>query len=567
MNRIWLMLSLPRFEGDPEKTRHAQLLHVVSLALLFVFILLIFANLVFNSESGRAINVVFAALAILQIITQALIKRGYIRTAGYILLILSWISITWVASRFDGVRSTTLFGYFTIILTAGYIYGWRTVTLFTTWSILAVWTLALYEEWGISTPVMDKPMSIAINLTALFIFSSVQIYFIISMLKKSLREADLELRERQRIEQELRSEQERLALAFDASKMGTWTWDIETGAVSWSDKIEALFGMNPGEFDGKYDSYLALIHPEDLPDLQQAIGRALSESDYHYVVEHRLIWQSGETRWLEGRGKVYRNADGRPVRMAGTVVDITDRKRSEAERERLIQELAAKNTELEQFTYTVSHDLKAPIITIKGFLGFLEQDAAAGNQVRLQKDMERINGAVDKMHHLLNDLLELSRIGRMLNAPEPVNFGALVNEALELLQGRLQASAPQLKIANDFPIVLGDRRRLLQVIQNLIDNAVKFAGKQPVPVVEIGSRGFENEMPVFFVRDNGIGIAPEYHKRIFGLFNKLDPLAEGTGVGLAIVKRIIEFHGGRIWVESEVGQGTAFFFTLPQPEK
>ena len=113
----------------------------------------------------------------------------------------------------------------------------------------------------------------------------------------------------------------------------------------------------------------------------------------------------------------------------------------------------------------------------------------------------------------------------------------------------------------------GDRRRLLEVVQNLIDNAVKFAGKRPMPVVEIGSRGFENEMPVFFVRDNGIGIAPEHHERIFGLFNKLDPLAEGTGVGLAIVKRIIEFHGGRIWVESEAGQGATFFFTLPQPEK
>jgi PAS domain S-box-containing protein len=563
MNRIWLMLSFPRFEGDPEKTRHAQLLHVVSLALFFVFVLLIFVNLAFSTESGRVVNVVFAALAILQIITQALIKRGRVRVAGYILLILSWISITWVASRVDGIRSTALFAYFTIILSAGYIYGWRTVTLFATWSILAVWVLAFYEERGLSAPVMDEPMSIAFNLSALFIFSSIQVYFIVNMLKKSLREADQELRERQIIEQQLRNEQERLALAFDASKMGTWNWYIEAGAVAWSDKIEVLFGMGHGEFDGKYDSYLALIHPDDLPGLQQAIARALSEPDYHYVVEHRLIWPNGETRWLEGRGKVYRNAEGRPIRMAGTVVDITERKRGEEERERLIQELAAKNTELEQFTYTVSHDLKAPIITIKGFLGFLEQDAAAGNQARLQKDMERINGAVDKMHHLLNDLLELSRIGRMMNSPEPIAFEKLIDEALEILQARLQVVSPKIIIGQDFPVLYGDRRRLLEVVQNLIDNAVKFAGKQSEPVVEIGSRGFDHGMPVFFVRDNGIGIAPEHHERIFGLFNKLDPLAEGTGVGLAIVKRIIDFHGGRIWVESEKGKGAAFYFTLP----
>ncbi len=563
MNRLWLMLSLPHFDDDPEKTRHAQLLHVVSLALLIVFIPLIIVNLALDTQFGKAFNTILIASAFLQMIVQILIKRGYVRAAGYVLLILSWVSITWIASQFDGVRSVLLFVYFTIILSAGYIYSWRTVTLFTSWSILAVWVLALYEDWGISKPVMDTPIGIAINLTGLFVFSSVQIYFIINILKKSLREADQELRERLRIEQILRSEQERLALALDASKMGTWNWDIETGAVSWSDKIETLFGMSKGEFDGKYDTYLALIHPEDFPNVQQAIAHSLSTPDYYYVIEHRFIWRSGEIRWLEGRGNVYRNAEGHPIRMAGTVVDVTERKRSEAERERLIHELAAKNTELEQFTYTVSHDLKAPIITIKGFLGFLEQDVAAGNQARLQRDMERINGAVEKMHDLLNDLLELSRIGRMINSPEPVAFGDLVNEALEILHGRLQESAPQIKVDQDFPAVQGDRRRLLQVVQNLIDNAVKFSGRQPEPVIEIGTRGSENGMPIFFVRDNGIGIAPEHHERIFGLFNKLDPLADGTGIGLAIVKRIVEFHGGQIWVESEVGKGAAFLFTLP----
>ncbi|MEP7135234.1 MAG: ATP-binding protein [Chloroflexota bacterium] len=564
MNRLWLMISLPHFEDDPEKTRHAQLLHVVSLALLIVFIVSIIVNLALDTQFGKAINAILIASALLQVVILVLIKRGYVRAAGYILLILSWISITWIASRFDGVRSVTLFAYFTIILSAGYIYGWRTVTLFTSWSILGVWVLAFYEDWGISKPVMDTPISIAINLTGLFIFSSVQIYFIINFLKKSLRDADQELRERLRIEQVLRSEQERLALALDASKMGTWNWDIETGTISWSDQIEALFGIGKGEFDGKYDTYLSLIHPEDLPNVQQEIGRALVTPEYHYVIEHRLIWHNGETRWVEGRGNVYPNAAGRPNRMAGTVVDVTERKRGEAERERLIHELAAKNTELEQFTYTVSHDLKAPIITIKGFLGFLEQDAAAGNQARLQRDVERINGAVEKMQDLLNDLLELSRIGRMLNSPEPIAFGTLVNEAIELLQGRLQASVPQIKVDQNFPAVQGDRRRLLEVVQNLIDNAVKFSSKQTEPVIEIGTRGLDNGMPVFFVRDNGIGIAPEHHERIFGLFNKLDPLAEGTGIGLAIVKRIIEFHGGRIWVESAVSKGATFYFALPQ---
>jgi signal transduction histidine kinase len=153
-----------------------------------------------------------------------------------------------------------------------------------------------------------------------------------------------------------------------------------------------------------------------------------------------------------------------------------------------------------------------------------------------------------------------------MNAPEPISFRNLIDEALDVLQGRLQSSAVQVRVTGEFPVVYGDRRRLLEVLQNLIDNAVKFSAGQSAPVVEIGCEGSENDMPVFFVRDNGIGIPAEHHERIFGLFNKLDPMAEGTGVGLALVKRIVEFHGGRIWVESEAGRGAKFLFTLPQAQ-
>ena len=383
---------------------------------------------------------------------------------------------------------------------------------------------------------------------------------------KSASEARGQLKERQRVEAILLEERERLNLALNAAKMETWSWNIETGTVSWSAGIEAMFGMGKGQFNGKYETYLSLIHPEDLPALQKAIDHALSDAKFDYVVEHRLVRQKDELCWLEGRGKVFRGDSGEPIRMAGTVVDITERKRSEAERERLIQELAAKNTELEQFTYTVSHDLKAPIITIKGFLGYLQEDALGGKQERLRRDIERIGGAVDKMHILLNELLELSRIGRMMNTPETIDFHELVGEALDIVQGRLKNGLIKIQESEGPIFVQGDHRRLLEVLQNLIDNAAKFMGPQPAPLIEIGCGGYENEKPILFVRDNGIGIAPEHHERIFGLFNKLDPLAEGTGIGLALVKRIVEYHGGRIWVESTLGKGTAFFFVLPPGE-
>lgn len=245
------------------------------------------------------------------------------------------------------------------------------------------------------------------------------------------------------------------------------------------------------------------------------------------------------------------------------VRDISQRKWVETEREKLIKELEEKNSELERFTYTVSHDLKSPLITIKGFLGFLQQDAASGNIARLKSDIRRIADATDKMQSLLNELLELSRVGRLTNPYQTIPFGEIVKEALEIVHGRLQNNETQIHVDDGLPTVYGDRQRLVEVMQNLIENAAKFTQAVSAPRIEIGFSGTEEGKPIFFIRDNGVGIDPLHHDRIFGLFNKLDANSEGTGIGLTLVKRIIEVHGGRIWVQSEAGKGAAFFFTLP----
>jgi signal transduction histidine kinase len=246
--------------------------------------------------------------------------------------------------------------------------------------------------------------------------------------------------------------------------------------------------------------------------------------------------------------------------------ELNERERVEAKHEKAIQELETKNAELERFTYTVSHDLKSPIITISGFLGLLEADAKSGNTEKFKGDLQRINEAAEKMQRLLNELLELSRIGRITNPPSNTPFAKVVEDALLLTRGRLMAGNIRVEVEKELPIVSGDRPRLVEVLQNLIDNAAKFMGDQPEPCIEIGARK-EGDRQVFFVKDNGIGINPSYHERIFGLFDKLDPHTEGTGVGLALARRIVEVHGGRIWVESQgKDKGSMFCFTLPVKE-
>ena len=250
--------------------------------------------------------------------------------------------------------------------------------------------------------------------------------------------------------------------------------------------------------------------------------------------------------------------------MADQIANALENARLFTERALLINELETQNTELERFTYTVSHDLRSPLVTIRGFLGYLRQDAASGDLTRFDKDMTRIANAVNKMQDLLNDLLELSRIGRVMNPPKDIPFEQIVRESIELISGALERGGVEVEVQSDLPVIRGDQIRLVEVMQNLISNAIKFMGDQAEPRIEIGTTALAADgNPIFFVRDNGIGIEQQYHERIFGLFNRLDPDIDGTGIGLTLVRRIIEVHNGKIWVESQPGHGTSFLFTLP----
>jgi len=226
-------------------------------------------------------------------------------------------------------------------------------------------------------------------------------------------------------------------------------------------------------------------------------------------------------------------------------------------------ELEAKNSEMERFVYTVSHDLRSPLMAMRGFAACLREDVENGDRRMIEADLARMEGAATRMDRLLTDALELSRIGRAVSPPEETPFEEIAAEALDQTEEAVRAKRIEVSVAEGLPAVYVDRLRMVEALVNLIENCAKYAAAGPRPKIDIGFRGGDDDEPVFFVRDNGPGIATDQQEKVFGLFYKVDKNSNGTGAGLAIVKRIIEVHGGRVWIESEPGKGCAVCFTLP----
>jgi len=366
--------------------------------------------------------------------------------------------------------------------------------------------------------------------------------------------------ERKHVDDALRESEKCLAEAQTLAHLGNWTQNLATGAVDGSTEARRIFGFDPVQPICHQD-VVDRIAKEDLAVYMDAFRRIQDRGETEEL-DFRIERAPGDVRWIHLAAEARKDDEGRVRDLFGTVLDITDRKRAEDEREELIGALEVQNAELERFTYTVSHDLKSPLITIKGYLGLLGEDLAAGATEAVDDDVARMTAAADKMEQLLHELLELSRIGRLANPSQEWPLGDLAREALEMVRGQIDQRGVRVEIAPDLPIVFGDRSRLVEVLQNLIGNAVKYMGDQPDPRVEVGVKSLAGET-VYYVRDNGIGIEPRYLEKIFGLFDQLDPSVEGSGIGLALARRIVEVHGGRLWAESEgPGHGSTFCFTL-----
>ncbi|MFW8601614.1 ATP-binding protein [Desulfobacterota bacterium M19] len=367
-----------------------------------------------------------------------------------------------------------------------------------------------------------------------------------------------EILEREEVQKKLAESHERLMTVLDGLDAVVYVADMRTYELMFLNKyaIDTL---------GITDSGVGRICWQTLQKDQSGpcsfcTNQRIVDAEGNPADVYRWEFQNTQNGcWYDIRDRAIRWIDGRIVRME-IATDITKRKKSE-------QVLEQKNAELENFTYAISHDLKSPIITIKGFLGSLVSDARTGDFERMEADVKRIARAADKMQVLLDDVLELSRIGRLVNPAAELSITEAANEAIEDLAAFIREKNAVVTVEADMPPVFVDCHRIREVMQNLIENAVKYSCNQAEPRIEVGCKVLADGQYTYFVKDNGIGIEPKFYDKIFGLFEKLDPHSAGTGIGLALVKRIIELHGGKIWVESTGSdQGTIFYFTLPQQQ-
>lgn len=372
---------------------------------------------------------------------------------------------------------------------------------------------------------------------------------------------------RKRAERALYEREERMNLAIAGTFDGLWDWNLITNQIWYAPRFRELLGFSEQEFPNTTESFIWHVHPDEANLVQEAIERHFN-TRLPFDVEFRMQTKWGEYRWFRSRGAAHYDDSGQPIRMAGAMQDITEQKiaeqglRNYAHRLRHLNEtLAFRNRELDEFTYIASHDLQEPLRKLKTFSEMLREDMPDGLPEEAELDLQTITSAADRMQRLVKDLLMLSRSGQREMDREDVSMDECVDEALENIELQVSESGADI-VREPLPRVHGDRVLLVQLFQNLLSNALKFHGDKS-PRVTIFAQE-DNGRTVFVVADNGIGIDHDYAEQIFSPFKRLHPRDkyEGTGIGLAVCRKIVMRHEGTIWVESEPEQGSQFKFTL-----
>ena len=379
----------------------------------------------------------------------------------------------------------------------------------------------------------------------------------------SMTNLEKEIELRKRVEEDLQASETRLSEAQKMAQLGYWIWDVRTGNVEWSDEVYTIFHLDPDKFTPHIDLILALSPWPENQARDKELMRKTMESREKGEYEQKFLRPDGSIGYYYSTFQGKYDEDGSLTSIVGTVLDITERKKAEAILAATMADLKRSNEELQQFAYVASHDLQEPLRMVSSYTQLLADRYKGRLDERADKYIEyAVDGAV-RMQRLINDLLDFSRVGTRAMPIETTDCNAVLKEAL----GNLAAMIDEHRaiITHEaLPSVHADASQLVLVFQNLISNAVKFHGVD-LPNVHVSAQDQGPEW-VFSIKDNGLGIDQKYADKIFLLFQRLHTRQEypGTGMGLAICKRIIQRHGGRLWFESVPGGGSTFFFTIPK---
>ena len=348
-----------------------------------------------------------------------------------------------------------------------------------------------------------------------------------------------------------------LSQAQNLSGFGSWEWNISTGELEWSTELYRIYGVDPETFTPTFDLFLEFVHPEDRDYMESIVNQAV-ENKEGFRTEFRIVQPSGDVRVLETSGRFITEVADSSPRMIGIAHDITERKESERaladafSRERLARVgVERANQELESFVYTVSHDLNSPLISVLGYIDLLDSEHARALPEEARFYLERIKASGEYMQSLIKDLLELSRVGRVQTEPGDIDLDDLIEE----ITSEIKAGHPEIavEVKQELPDIRMNPVRARQLFANLMQNSVKYAGRPDVRI-EVSAQEDGNGLVTLSVADNGPGIAVSDRDRVFGVFERLDNTQEGTGIGLAVCKRIVETSGGRIWIaDSDIG--------------
>lgn len=370
------------------------------------------------------------------------------------------------------------------------------------------------------------------------------------------------------ITEDLRHSNDRYTVVTKATNNIIWDFDFKKNQVIWGEALTRLLGYQKRVNHSNWWS--EKIHAEDRERVSKKFGEFIKSSEKEiWSDEYRIITESGETKYMFDRGYLLFNKKGKPIRMIGSMEDITERKKYENHLEELnfqinkrVEELAISNAELEQFAYVASHDLQEPLRMVTRFLSEIERKY---EEKLDKKGKEYIHFAVDgaqRMRILILDLLEYSKVGKFDQKIEEINMNILLEEIAHYNEISLKENDATL-IWNKLPIISNRKTPIQIVFQNLIGNAIKYHEPGKPTKIEISHTDLGSKWQ-FCVSDNGIGINPMFFEKIFVIFQRLHPKQEysGTGIGLAICKKIIEAQGGKIWIKSEEGKGSQFYFTV-----